>query len=207
MLPSAETTEVVAKGRPGALRTLVEKLGVRRRATFDAEARPDRMSSRDEEVGKKIVERFEGRTDRLAYRSVTFFHPETVPLPARTARRLRRLPGEGAGHHHTVRKMTEKYDPDPSSDRPEESIAKRTFFCAQGRIVVRYHYATGRVTRRIDTHDSTEEAVAAAADARRSSRTVGVPLPDSLLANADAEQQCFDAMRRNQGARDRKEQC
>ena len=58
------------RGNTFALRDIVTVKGVSRVMTFHGPARLDGLVSREELVGRKLVERFEGRDDRLYYKCV-----------------------------------------------------------------------------------------------------------------------------------------
>ena len=55
-------------GRPSSLKYFVEWAGRRREMHFYVNARLDGLLCREEDMGKKIVEKFEGRGDKLTYR-------------------------------------------------------------------------------------------------------------------------------------------
>ena len=57
-------------GRPSSLKYLIEWAGKRREMHFYVNARLDGLLCREEDMGKKIVEKFEGRSDNLTYRSI-----------------------------------------------------------------------------------------------------------------------------------------
>ena len=55
-------------GRPGSLKEWTEWLGKRRLLRYHVEGRLDGLVEREEQLGSKIVERFEGRPDHLVAR-------------------------------------------------------------------------------------------------------------------------------------------
>ena len=60
--------ESFGPGRAMSLRELIEWTGKRREMHFYVNARLDGLLCREEDIGKKIVEKFQGRGDKLIYR-------------------------------------------------------------------------------------------------------------------------------------------
>jgi hypothetical protein len=60
--------EVFDRGNTFALRDIVTVKGVSRVMTFHSAARLDGLVSREELVGRKLIELYEGRDDRLWYK-------------------------------------------------------------------------------------------------------------------------------------------
>mmetsp|Transcript_24783 Transcript_24783/g.72853 ORF Transcript_24783/g.72853 Transcript_24783/m.72853 type:complete len:443 (+) Transcript_24783:251-1579(+) len=120
----------------GGLREYELVSGVSRKMDFYPNARLDGLQLRHEMLGIKTVEHYQGRDDRLVYRSVTFD-------PAAHA-------GTGGGDakaadaDHAVVKMAEKYSRNEAVDA-DEDVAKRVYHVG-GDIVVLYHHGKGRIT-------------------------------------------------------------
>eukprot|EP00741_Cyanophora_paradoxa_P015016 tig00020830_g14487.t1 len=126
----ARHVESFAAGRSHGLREIVVIEGQKRELNFYPSARLDGLVQRVETFGRKTVEVFTERDDRLVYRSVTYegsdkWRGDTADL--------------------TIKKMTEKYSRNRAIDA-ESDIAKRTYYMTQGRIRVEYHTAPGRIT-------------------------------------------------------------
>jgi hypothetical protein len=129
-------------GRLTGLKDHIDIFGRRREFRFYVSARLDGLARRNEILGVKIVEEFEGRDDFLTYRSVTIdqdmLNGEVDSLPVYTfpCGQLGDLP---------IKKMCQKYERNP--DVPaDDDIRKRTFFVSEGQIRCIFHYAEGRVT-------------------------------------------------------------
>uniref|UniRef100_A0A7S1I6I9 Dynein regulatory complex subunit 7 n=1 Tax=Eutreptiella gymnastica TaxID=73025 RepID=A0A7S1I6I9_9EUGL len=133
-----------------ALSKLITEEGKRMEMQFYWKARLDGLSKRIElfhENGDttnphKVMEFFEGREDRLIYRSATYDrHGVSVSINQSGERRGDDKP--------QPKKMCEKFarNPDVPAD---QDIAKRTFYnpgTPEGLIRIIYHYADGKITR------------------------------------------------------------
>lgn len=155
-----KSREIFLPGRGGqvGLKELVEWTGVRREFYFYKSARQDGLVSREEDVAKKIIERFEGRQDRLMYRSVTLKEDRSGmnkmghTLPSIDSR-------DSNAAELVYQKATVKYERDPSVDA-DSDIAKRTFYIQEKRIRTLYHYGDGRITRKTTMHTGDKTASA-----------------------------------------------
>ncbi|CAM9226675.1 unnamed protein product [Heterosigma akashiwo] len=144
------TVEDFHPGRPNALCRHTEWTGRRRELTFYVEARDDGLVSRTDEFGRKVTERFEGRGDRLVYRSVTFWDEGGGGVVG--------VAGPGAGNNaleqggprledKRVRKMTQKYDRDPGTPA-DQDVAKRKYYLSEGLVRSVHHRRPRAVTAR-----------------------------------------------------------
>jgi hypothetical protein len=160
-----EVVETFLPGRPFGLHIHELKEGVRRRMHFFPNARLDGLQLREELLGKKTVETYTGRDDRLVYRSVTFDEASATTALATAAAAAAAGAsanggggagggGGGSGSHPggvdgslepAIIKMTEKYARDPAVDA-EADVCKRVYNIASGFIRVHYHFGDGRVT-------------------------------------------------------------
>ncbi|CAN0393322.1 unnamed protein product [Pylaiella littoralis] len=155
-----KVSELFRPGRGNALRKLTTWSGRRRELYFFVEARLDGLVSRLEDIGQKVIQTMQGRTDRLTYRSVNVMSPEEAA--AKTLPSVYMLPGtEGAGDS-VVYKMTEKFDR-REGVAAERDVAKRSYYLAEGRIRTLYHYPEGDVTRARKMHFKDNRAVGGAA--------------------------------------------
>eukprot|EP00906_Rhabdomonas_costata_P030675 RCo043369 len=97
---------------------------------------------------RKVIEYFEGREDRLVYRSATYNPPEasvTITVSGSTPTRS----ATASEEKPNPRKMTEKFDRNPEVPA-DQDVAKRTFYqpgTPEGQIRLIYHYADGKITR------------------------------------------------------------
>jgi len=124
------TVEKFDPGHTANLQKIISVEGERREMHFYADARLDGLKSRIEVFGKKTVEEFEGRDDRLIYRSVTFDG---------------KVKKGSDSTDLTIRKLTEKFTRNEGVDA-EADVAKRTYLQNAGQIRIDYHYGPGRVT-------------------------------------------------------------
>jgi len=134
-LQANEVVEEFLPGRPFGLRVHELVSGERRRLRFYPGARLDGLQLREETLGKKTIETYVGRDDRLVYRSVTFDPSSASQIVA------------GAKEAEPVIvKMAEKYARDPSIDA-EADVAKRVYsVTAPGFIRALYQFGDGHVT-------------------------------------------------------------
>lgn len=187
-----KTHEEFLPGRPGSLKALTEWTGRRRHFLFYVSARQDGLCSREENIGVKIIETFEGRTDNLKYRSVTM-HEETTQQgkPQHT------LPAADAGAPDLVSdKVTVKFARNPDVEA-DEDIAKRTFYLQDGRIRTLYHYADSRITRQEKVHFKDRLLAAAQTmDGMLGPQTQSDAETDALLAVVASERDVLQEVRR-----------
>ena len=108
----AKLVEEFLPGRPGALAILTEKAGRRRELAFHHAARQDGLVSRTDDIGEKIVEIYKGRPDRLVYRAAAV----TRDRAAGSAKVQYTLPGGEASGDLVVKKMTQKFDRNPTAE-------------------------------------------------------------------------------------------
>eukprot|EP00667_Euglena_gracilis_P002299 EG_transcript_2300 len=136
-----------------ALSHTISEEGKRLEMHFYGKARLDGLAKRielyhsngDTANPRKVMEFFEGREDRLNYRSATYDPHVAVTIST---------PGEKTTRSSTdekpnPRKMTEKFD--RNAEVPaDQDVAKRTFYnpgSPEGTIRIIYHYAAGKITR------------------------------------------------------------
>ena len=156
---------IVERFDPGSSNGLMELVtvhGVQRTATFYQSARLDGLVKREENIGQKMIETFEGRDDQLIYRSVSYFprqqlapEPES-DKPVNPNRLNRKKKVEEP--LQPIRKMTEKFSqvlPDEYSGGAgggtsaldkKEQLARRTFYVSLGQIKLQFHYGMSRIT-------------------------------------------------------------
>lgn len=97
----------------------------------------------------KTVEEFQGRDDRMIYRSIKYLPMTTEELHQRAAREAARAGPEMIGQefNQPILKITIKYDRDPNVKIPGEDIQKVRFLVAEEQIHVTYHYGEGSITQ------------------------------------------------------------
>jgi hypothetical protein len=147
-------------GRVFSLRQLVEYTGRRRELYFYVTARQDGLVCREDDIGHKIIERFEGRPDQLVYRSVSVKQDRVTGSnkPQYT------LPGGESAGELIVQKMTQKFVRN-AARKADEDVQKRTFYVQEGRIRTQFHYDDLRITRSTRVHTKERHAGANAASA------------------------------------------
>lgn len=178
--------EVYAPGKISGLKDLIEEDDKRRISTFYPHARVDGLAYREEIFGKKIIELFEGRDDRLTYRSVAFDPPGT---PGRVSRFELTVKGFGP---LPVRKVTEKYARNLSIPS-ETDVRKRTHLLAESAVRLDYHYGpayitSSRVTIDKDEKDSLEADVESEHGERRRAKGEEVRVDAAWKPPTRAEQ-------------------
>jgi len=125
---------------PEALKDMYEWTGRKRELHYYTSARIDGLVKRVDEMGKKCMEYFEGRDDKLIYRSVSV----TPDRDLTGGKTTYTLPGGQLGEL-VIHKMTEKFERDQSKPA-EEDVKKRTYYVKTNQIREIYHYTTGRIT-------------------------------------------------------------
>lgn len=135
-------------GSVGEVKQWVEYPGKRRDIDFYVSGRLDRMYRREETIGEKIVELFEGRTDYLNFRSVWV----TLDRSKAGNRSSYMLPGGGLENELFVLKIHQTFDRNPNVPSGTD-IATRTFFIPEGRVVTHFHFAAGKITQNIKVYN------------------------------------------------------
>mmetsp|Transcript_27648 Transcript_27648/g.69682 ORF Transcript_27648/g.69682 Transcript_27648/m.69682 type:complete len:469 (+) Transcript_27648:102-1508(+) len=154
--PMADVTqEFFDPGSSFGLKDTTLTRGAHREVNFYHKSRLDGLSKRVEDIQQKTMEYFVGRDDRLEYRSVTYLPMEQQAEEAEETRRPGRRKKKNEEPLQKIRKMTLKYGRNPEAD-PETDIFKKTFYVAEERIRIIYHYHPSRITRsqRIYTNDN-----------------------------------------------------
>ena len=118
---------------------------------FYVDGRLDRLARREETIGVSVVEHFNGRADFLTQRTVLLTADRQVVG-------TRQFPLATSGPHSTelfAVKMTQQYDQDVSvapSPEASGSVARRVFNVIEGKAVIYYHFAKGKVTGDVKTY-------------------------------------------------------
>jgi len=103
------TVEDFDPGRTRKLVRLEQIMGKSHKMVFNSFARLDGLVERSEQFGKEMVEKFEGRDDRLIYRQVTVLSEESSESSQTFT-----LPGGTVGEF-LVDEMVQKFSKDPNS--------------------------------------------------------------------------------------------
>ncbi|KAG2491059.1 hypothetical protein HYH03_010505 [Edaphochlamys debaryana] len=217
--PQKDTTvELFDRGSAFALRDILTVKNDRRVFNFYAAARLDGLERREELEGRKIIEHFTGRDDRLVYRSATYSEdPAALAAAAAGApaasgggvegggegdmpgeddasRRARKSKARGGDKRMLpIRKMTEKFGRNPALEA-DADVAKRVYYLTEGRLRVEYHFGEHRITNssRSFTKDGQSQIVQVDPLAPR-------PQPSALLEEYSAllvaEKDCLQSVR------------
>lgn len=156
--------EFFEPGRPHGLKEFIRVEDTKRYFTFYWSSREDGMASRDEHIGVKVIERFEGRDDFVIYRSVAV-EPASVNPQGRNkygmiklARGGRGEGSDGRGEEAPVRKVTEKFARNPRKPASQD-VRKRTYFISEGTIRLDYHYSSRAITASSLTLDKQDKQI------------------------------------------------
>ena len=141
--------EMFDPGRSHAVKDIVIIKDRMRTTSYYSHARLDGLISREEDFGMRMVERFEGRADRLVYRSTRYGPPPSPMEPndadlSSTSVKLRNKKKQEDVQLPIV-KVTEKFSRDESVPATRD-IAKRTFYVLDGNIKIAFHYDKHYIT-------------------------------------------------------------
>ena len=128
-------------GSLGEVKQWLEYPGKRRDVQFYIDGRLDRMYRREEIIGEKVSEYYEGRTDYMTYRSFLFTPDESLA----GSRRQFSLPGGGLAEQLFVLKMITVFDRNPAI-KSSDDVAKRVYFITEGKLTSQYHFTPGKIT-------------------------------------------------------------
>ncbi|KAL6761433.1 hypothetical protein V8C86DRAFT_3131553 [Haematococcus lacustris] len=188
--------EVFDGGSSFGLKDILTIKNEKRVMNFFHTARLDGLVQREEIEGHKVIELFEGRDDRLVYRSATY--QTDMPDAAEGAaeedgKRGRRMRNKEVKKMLPIRKMTEKFSRDRKLPA-DKDVAKRVYFLVEGRIRVDFHYGDACVTHssHVFQKDGQSQIVQVDPLAER-------PQPGSLLEEYQAllvaEKDCMQSIR------------
>ncbi|PNW72944.1 hypothetical protein CHLRE_14g612700v5 [Chlamydomonas reinhardtii] len=214
--PQKDTTiEHFNRGSVFALKDILTVKNDRRVFNYYAAARLDGLEKREELEGRKVIQYYTGRDDRLIYISATYaVDPAAAAAAAAAAldngggeggegngedeassRRSTRKSKRGGDSKRLlpIRKMTQKFGRNPALDA-DADVAKRVYYLAEGRLRVDYHFGTHRITNssRTFTKDGQSQIVQVDPLAPR-------PQPSALLEEYSsllvAEKDCLQWVR------------
>lgn len=103
----------------------------------------DGLIYREEQIGRKIFERYKGREDKLIYRSVTY-DDRAVDVQAHLF-----IEDKTYGRQLYVKKMAQKFELDPTKDASLQ-MKKTEFKIEDQYIYIYYHYKEGQIFRKPD---------------------------------------------------------
>jgi len=202
------TVEEFAPGRVEALKTLINVSGRKREMHFYVEARQDGLSFRQEDVSRKIIEIFEGRGDRMVYRSATLTEDDsgnakpahTLPTSVPHGGAGGGMGGGGQPFRKTnvpdlvIHKMALKFERNGRLPA-DQDLAKRTFYLSENRIRSQFHYPEGRITRRT-VHHAKDKAANSQLHMEAASRIPSDADLEALQEVIGKERDCLQNVRR-----------
>jgi hypothetical protein len=144
--------ETYEAGRSRGLKSYTEVEGERRVFEFFPGARVDGMVRREEVIGVKVIEVYEGRDDFLTYRSVSI----DVSGQASAARQKGFVVAVAGLGEVPISKIAEKFARNAALPA-ELDVRKRTHFIADGQIRLDLHYASQHITASQITYDKASE--------------------------------------------------
>ena len=97
----------------------------------------DGLIYREEQIGRKIFERFKGRLDKLIYRSVTY-----DPDVAVDVHQHHYIEDKVYQRNYYIKKMAQKFELDPEKPANEQ-IRKTEFNISKNQVLIYYHYKEG----------------------------------------------------------------
>lgn len=133
-------------GSEGEVKQWTEYPGKQIEIDFHVNGRLDRLKRREEYVGRKVVEYFEGRTDQLIVRCVDFTTDKYLP-----GARLLTLPGGGLAPELYVLKMNQDFERNPKVIEGTD-VARRAFYIREGKLIAQYHFGKGNVFSEVKTY-------------------------------------------------------
>jgi hypothetical protein len=186
---------------PEALKDRIEWIGRRRELHFYTSARIDGLVRREDDIGTKSIEIFQGRDDKRVYRSVSMSQDRDAGIGKPPSYEL---PGGHLGSL-VIHKMTEKFERDTNKPA-QEDVRKRTYYVRDDKIRCIYHYSEGRITsaqriyhkgggnppKRTEVIEIDPHAIQPSDE----------QLEEELVKVVNAERECFHAVRRADGEKD-----
>ena len=143
---------VYEKGLSSGLQSYLLVAGVRRELSFWPGSRVDGLVRRVELMQHKVTEEYDARDDRLVYRSIAVDRTGA-------SLQLRQKPFTitlGSAPELPIRKLTEKYRPDPLLP-PETDVVKRSHLLLDGLIVLRYACCKDRLEGSVQVIDKNDK--------------------------------------------------
>lgn len=141
-LGTMKHVEYYHPGSLGEVKQWTEYPGKRRDVYFHIDGRLDRMRRREEVIGEKISEYYEGRSDCMLSRSVFMTMNESMA----GSRKQFSLSGGGLADALYVLKMITVFDRNPVV-KAGNDIARRVYFINEGKLTSHYHFVPGKMTR------------------------------------------------------------
>lgn len=141
-------TEFYQPGSSGEIKQWTEYPGKKIFVDYYVKGRPDFLRRREEYVGHRVKEFYQGRNDRLNYMSV-HFSSEKLSVEPRAG--MYELSGGTLAKELYISKMVQCYDPDPANNTGT-AVSRRSYFIVDGKVVTEFHYAPSKVTRKMKVY-------------------------------------------------------
>mmetsp|Transcript_23831 Transcript_23831/g.60196 ORF Transcript_23831/g.60196 Transcript_23831/m.60196 type:complete len:573 (-) Transcript_23831:1645-3363(-) len=185
------SVETFGKGRRKGLKMVVEE-DDRREFHFYPSARQsgghlDGLIRRIELTNKKTMLYYEGRDDKLVYRSITFDEKQREEA-MRSASKTK----SGASDAGVV-KMAEKFER-TSSKTAATDVRKRTYFKTTGGIRLDYHFGDGRITSNVKTFNKEGRVQIIQLDGAQK-EDKDIAYKEEFARLTDAERECMAAIK------------
>jgi len=173
-------------GSVGEVRRWEEHPGKRRDIDFYVSGRLDRMCRREEIIGERISEYFEGRTDFLTFRSMLV----TQSREKAGSKTSYTLPSGGLNNDLYVLRINQSFDRNPAAPSGTD-IAHRTFHLTEAKVVTQYHFAKGKITQKVKVHSHAKSGgILAGAGEELSAEDL-----EGIQEAALIERECFAAVK------------
>jgi hypothetical protein len=194
-LENRRFVEFYHPGSFGEVKKWTEYIGKVVECDFYVDGRLDRLARRVESIGHSVVEHFVGRTDFLTNRTVLLTNDRQLvgtrqfPLPANSSHSAELF----------VIKMTQNYDKDESVQPTPEasgSVMRRSFSVIEGKAVIYYHFAKGKVTGDIKTYLHAKGPSIPTLTEQALAQEIGLDDSAEALAMASTlERDCFNSIK------------
>ena len=137
-------------GNHGEVKQWKEYPGKSIHIDFYVDGRLDLMYKRDEFVGSKVIEYFNGRVDHLIKRTVEYTIDKSL-----VGNRIFPLPGMTLSDELYILAMSQIYESD-NTMIPGNDIYSRLYNVRDGKLVTQYHYSVNNINAKIKTYFHTK---------------------------------------------------
>jgi hypothetical protein len=194
-LNDAHTIEYFHPGSIGEMRQWTEYPGKKIIIDFYVDGNLERIKRREEIIGERVVEHFEGRTDHLIGRICEFSTDKDA-----VGSRVFSLPGNGLSSELFIISMQQIYEKNLSNvTSPGSDVYTRTYTIPDGKLIVKYHFNTGSIANEIKTYYHTRVGLSnSAAYINELSLLQEIGLDETVekLQEASAlERECYTSIR------------
>lgn len=190
VLENRRFVEYYHPGSMGEMKKKTEYPGRSIETDFHVDGRLDRMCRREEVIGERINEYFQGRTDLMDYRSI-----DITTDSALAGSRQFILPGGTLAPELYILRMIQKFEKDPTINNGTD-IAQRVFYVSEGKAVFSYHFADSQITGVVKTYLHTRGPLIPIISDFALNQEVGLDDdPDALQEAATIERECYSLIK------------